>query len=150
MRKGKQNLIQHYNPALLVPQLAVILALIFFLYLLNVPRYVLLGISLYLLISGYLKIMVPKTHRKGLYYLRKGELEGAVYAFEKSYKFFSKNLWLDVYRAFALLSISRLSYREMALINIIYCYQNLNRIKDAEKVHKKLTAEFPDNFYVKK
>lgn len=149
MKKGKQNIIKQYNFSLLIPQIAIFTLLAFVLFLLNVPRYLLLSLSLYFLLSGYLKIMIPKWHRKGLFYLRKGELNGAIFAFEKSYNFFSNHLWIDVYRAFTLLSISRLSYREMALINIIYCYQNLNKMADAEKVHKKLAKEFPDNVYVK-
>ncbi len=150
MKKGKKNIIKHYNYSLLIPQLAIFVAIAFLLFLLDVPRYFLLSLSLYFLLSGYLKIVIPKWHRKGLFYLRKGELEGAVFAFEKSYNFFNKHLWIDVYRAFTLLSISRLSYREMALINIVYCYQNLNNMTDAKKVHKKLAKEFPNNVYVNK
>lgn len=148
MKKGKQNIIKHYNWFLIIPQMAIFGILALFLRFLEVPRYVLLALSLYLLLSGYLKIMIPKWHRKGLFYLRKGELEGAIFAFEKSYNFFSKNLWIDEYRAFTLFSISRLSYREMALINIIYCYQSMNKPKEAEKIRKKLASEFPNNHYV--
>lgn len=148
MKKGKRNIIKHYNWFLLFPQIAIFGLLALFLRLLEVPKYFLLALSLYLMLSGYLKIMIPKWHRKGLFYLRKGELEGAVFAFEKSYNFFAKNQWIDVYRAFTLFSISKLSYREMALINIIYCYQNMNKPKEAEKLRGKLAAEFPDNPFV--
>ena len=94
--------------------------------------------------------MIPKYHRKGLYYVRKGELEGAVYAFKKSYDFFTKYAWIDAYRSFTLFSISGYSYKEMALMNMIYCYTNLGKDKEAKQFQKQLSLEFPNNTYAKK
>lgn len=103
-----------------------------------------------MLLNGYLKIIIPKWHRKGLYYLRKGEVEGAIYAFRKSHDFFQKYSWIDNYRAITMLSISGFSYSEMALMNIIYCQTQLGRDAEAKKVQKQLAKEFPENPYSKK
>ncbi len=147
MKSGKRKIINHYNWHYLIPQLSIFIALAFILKQFNVQRYILLSLSLYFLTSGYLKVLIPKSHRKGLFYIRKGEFEGAIYAFRNSYSFFANNIWIDNYRAFTLFSISKLSYREMALMNIIYCYQKLNNEQEAQKVHKELAREFPGNPY---
>ena len=93
--------------------------------------------------------MIPKSHRKGLYYLRKGELEGAVFAFQKSYEFFTRFSWIDTYRAFTLFSTSALSYREMALMNMVYCYNQLGKKKEAQKFHSLLARDYPNNSFLK-
>jgi len=149
MMKQKRKIINQINPAYLISQLAVLLIVTYVFKLLKIPNYWLLSISIYFLLSGYLKIMIPKSHRRGLYYLRKGEFEGAIYAFSKSYKFFSKHSCIDEYRAYVMLSISRLSYREMALMNIIYAYQKLGKMTEARKVQNNLAKEFPNNPYGK-
>lgn len=143
----KHKKIRQYNWRFLIPQFSILLLIGLFFYVLKIERYWLLSLAIYFLLSGYLKIVIPRLHRKGLYYLRKGEYEGAVYAFQKSYRYFSKHRWIDEYRAFTLFSISYLSYREMALMNIIYCYQQLGKNEDAKRLHKRLSAEFPQNSY---
>lgn len=132
----------------LIPQVAVFVLFAFFLQSLGVKQYWLLSISAYLLLNGYLKIIIPASHRKGLYYIRKGELEGAIFAFRKSYDFFQKYNWLDEYRAFTLFSLSALSYKEMALMNIIYCHAQLGRDTEVKQVQQRLKSEFPNNPYV--
>ena len=149
MKNNSRN-ISKRNWYYLIPQVAVFSAIALVLKELGVPSYWLLTLSVYLLLNGYLKIVIPNSHRKGLYYVRKGELEGAIFAFEKSYSFFQKYLWLDKYRAFTLLSLSGFSYREMALMNIIFCYSNLGNEKEAKKVQMRLAKEFPENVYGKK
>lgn len=149
MKLRKQKILRYYNWYYILPQVSIFFLIALVLKEFNIPKYALLSASLYLLASGYLKIIIPSSHRKGLFYLRKGEFEGAIHAFEKSYKFFNNYLWIDTYRSFTLFSISKISYREMALMNIIYCYQNLNNEKEARRVQKLLSKEFPDNPYAK-
>ena len=126
-------------------QAAILLLIIFALFLFSVINYVVVGVAVYFLLSIYLKVLIPKWHRKGLYYVKKGALQEAILAFERSYEYFRINNWLDRYRAFVLLSTSQLSYQEMALVNIIYCYQQLGDQNMARKYIKKLREEFPDN-----
>jgi hypothetical protein len=149
MKSSIKN-ISRNNWSYLIPQITIFLAFALLLKELEVTQYWLLSASLYLLLSTYVKIIIPKWHRKGLFYLRKGELEGAIYAFETSYIFFKKYSWLDTYRAFTLLSLSWYSYREMALMNIIYCYSHLGKEKEAREVQKRLSIEFPSNVYGKR
>lgn len=128
-----------------IPQIAILFFIILMLYYLNVTHYIILGVSLYFLLSIYLKVLIPKWHRKGVFYLKKGELKGAIHAFLKSYEYFQKNSWIDQYRAFTLFSTSQLSYSEMALMNIIYCYEQLGDKRNAQKYLKILRQQFPNN-----
>ena len=128
-----------------VVQAAILSLIIFGLYIFSVTNYVVIGVALYFLLSIYLKILIPKWHRKGVFYVKKGALQEAIPAFEKSYEFFRNNQWIDRYRALMLLSTSHLTYMEMALVNIIYCYQQLGDQNMARKYIKKLEEEFPEN-----
>ncbi len=148
MKKKTRNLTRR-NWSFLIPQIAIVLLITLVFRQLEFKRYWLLSLAVYFLLSGYVKVLVPKFHRKGLYYLRKGEVEGAAYAFERSYVFFTKNEWLDKYRAFFLFSLSYYSYREMALMNAIYCHSQYNNDKKAKELQKILSKEFPSNPYRK-
>ncbi|MBN1598772.1 MAG: hypothetical protein JW894_10790 [Bacteroidales bacterium] len=132
----------------LIPQFAILLIIAFIFYLLQVPRYAIMSVAIYLLLSFYLKILIPRWHRKGIFYLKKGELEASVYAFKKSFIFFTRYQWIDKYRAFTLFSISSLSYTEMALMNIIFCYNQMGDNKKAEEHRKILKEIFPKNPYI--
>ena len=147
--KNKVKNISKKNWAFLIPQIAIFLLIALVFRELEVAQYWLLSLTIYLLLNGYLKVIIPRWHRKGLFYIREGELEGAIFVFRKSYEFFTKHIWIDKYRAFILFSISAYSYREMALMNIIYCYSNLGREKEAKEVQTQLTKEFPLNPYGK-
>jgi tetratricopeptide (TPR) repeat protein len=144
---SKTPVIRHTNIFFYIPQIAILLALIFILKLFDIPHYLLMGISLYFLLSIYLKVLIPKWHRKGVYYLKKGELKDAIMCFQRSYNYFQKNAWIDQYRAFTLFSTSQISYAEMSLMNIIYCYEQLGDKQNAKKYHKILQEKFPNNRY---
>jgi len=144
---GKIPVIRNTNYYYYIPQIAILCFILYILYSLNVSHYLILGVSLYFLLSIYLKVLIPRWHRKGIFYLKKGELQGAILAFQRSYQYFQKYSWIDQYRAFTLFSTSQLSYSEMALMNIIYCYEQLGDKKNAQKYHKILRQQFPDNKY---
>lgn len=141
----KIPVIHKTNFSAYIVQAGILLLIIFILYLFSVTKYSIVGLAAYFLLSIYVKVLIPKWHRKGLYYIKKGALQEAILSFEKSYQYFKANQWIDRYRAFVLLSTSQLSYMEMALVNIIYCYQQLGDQNMARKYMKKLKEEFPDN-----
>lgn len=141
--------IRNINYYYLIPQLAIILLLVYFFYLLEVEYYRVMGISIYFLLSIYLKVLIPKWHRKGVFLVKKGKLDLAILSFQRSYEYFKRNAWIDNYRAFTLLSSSRESYQEMALINIIYCFEQLGDTKSARKFHKLLSERFPNSRFAR-
>ena len=139
--------IRNTNYFYLIPQVAILLIIIYIFYMAGIEHYMLLGVSLYFLLSIYLKVLIPKWHRKGIYLLKKGKLDLAILSFQRSYDFFRRNAWIDQYRTFVLFSTSRYSYAEMALMNIIYCFEQLGDTKMARKYHKILQEQFPENRY---
>lgn len=139
--------IRTFNVFYLLPQAGILLLITGAMYSLSVPHAIWLSISLYFLLSIYLKVLIPKWHRKGIYLLKKGKLDLAILAFQRSYQYFRKYAWIDKYRAFTLFSTSSLTYAEMALINIIYCFEQLGDKKSARKFHAILKKEFPENRY---
>jgi len=143
----KIPVIRNTNYYYYIPQIAILFFIVYILYCLDISHYLLLGISLYFLLSIYLKVLIPRWHRKGVYYLKKGELQAAILAFQKSYQYFQKYAWIDQYRAFTLFSTSQLSYSEMALMNIIYCYEQMGDKKNAQKYLKILRNQYPENKY---
>lgn len=151
MKKFKMSkkipIIRSTNYFYFIPQIGILCFIIYILYLLDVSHYLVLGASLYFLLSIYLKVLIPKWHRKGVFYLKKGELQGSILSFQRSYQYFQKNAWIDQYRALTLFSTSHLSYSEMAIMNIIYCYEQLGDKKNALKYHKLLQQQFPNNKY---
>jgi tetratricopeptide (TPR) repeat protein len=112
---------------------------------LHTTNHILNGTLTYYALSMTLRTLVPRAHRKGINAIKAEQYQDAIVHFEKSYTFFTRFPWLDRYRALILLSSSKLSYRQMALNNIAFCYSiNGDRLKSIEYYHR-IRAEFLDN-----
>jgi tetratricopeptide (TPR) repeat protein len=92
-----------------------------------------------------LRFQVPKHHRRGVSLFKKKAFAKAIQHFRKSYDFFKRNMWIDNYRYITLLSSSRVSYTEMALLNMAYCYGQIGNGNQSLKTYKKALDEFPDS-----
>lgn len=73
------------------------------------------------------------------------KFEEAILDFEKSYTFFKKYGWIDKYRFITLLSSSKMSYREMALANIGFCYSQIGNGIKSKEYYERTLAEFPES-----
>ena len=91
-------------------------------HLINPEKAMLYGVLTYLAISLSLRNLIPRDHRNGMKKVKNENFKDAIFDFNKSYEFFDKNKWVDKYRFLTLLSSSRISYKEMALNNISFCY----------------------------
>lgn len=101
------------------------------------------GALTYYALSIVLRTLVPRNHRKGINEIKNERYDDAISSFEKSYAFFNKFPWLDKYRLLLLLSSSKMSYKQMALNNIAFCYSiKGDRLKSIEYYHRIMT-EFP-------
>jgi tetratricopeptide (TPR) repeat protein len=107
-------------------------------------NYVFAGAIIYLAISFLLRFGVPFHHRKGIALFKKDSFIEAIPFFEKSYAFFNRNKWIDKYRYITLLSSSRASYTEMALLNIAFCYGQSGDGKKSKEYYEKTLSEFPN------
>ncbi|MBC7809998.1 MAG: tetratricopeptide repeat protein [Burkholderiales bacterium] len=134
---------------LVIPQSVVLGLLILLSVLLFWKQYrfnsVALGALIYLTYSYGSRWLLLKDHRQGMVLTGQRNYEAAIEAFKKSYDFFSKNVWIDRYRSLTMMTPASQSYREMALINIAYCYVQLNNYEQAKAYYQRTLREFPDS-----
>ena len=103
------------------------------------------GAAAYLVYSIGSRFLIPRAHRRGMRLFRRQQYEQAISAFHESYDFFTRNVWLDRYRAAIMLSPSAMTYREMALCNIAFCYSQIGEGGKAKDYYRRALAEFPNN-----
>lgn len=144
MASGKPVVRQIAWISLLV-QLLLLLASVILVYLLigSVSAAIDITMFFYLFASIALRQLVPRAHRRGMGAFRKGQYALAAEEFEKSYTFFTRHPWIDRYRFVTLLSSSRISYREMALVNAAFCYTQIGEGGTAKRYYEKALAQFP-------
>ncbi|MBN2794676.1 MAG: hypothetical protein JXR88_04670 [Clostridia bacterium] len=107
--------------------------------------YMMIAFGIYAFGTITLKKIVPKDLRKGMELVKAGQLRDAVTAFKSSYDFFTQKAWIDKYRVITMLSVSPMSYREMSLINIGFCYSQLEEVEKSRKIYEKILKEYPQN-----
>lgn len=129
----------------LIPQMMVIALLMFLWYLIKPEIAMIAGAVTYLALSFTLRNTLTKQHRMGMRSVLKGQFQEAIPYFQKSYDFFTNNEWLDKYRYLTILSSSKISFKEMALVNIAYCYGQMGDGTRCRAFYEKALIEFPDS-----
>ena len=137
--------IRQINWIALAFQLCIFVALVFLFQALNVGAPSLSAIAAYLVLVYFLRFFLAKDHRYGMMFLKREDFESAILHFGNSYEYFQEKPWLDRFRAVFLLSSSRISYKEMALVNIAYCYSQLGNGAQAKTYYQQALREFPDS-----
>ncbi len=142
---SKQPIIKQISWLSVIPQLLLMSVIFGIMHLAGSQSPILHGALIYLAISIFLRRLLPSAHRRGISLFKRQEFAAAIPEFEKSYAFFTRHKWVDDWRYLTLLSSSRICYREMALLNIAYCYgQNRNGAKSKEYYQRTL-KEFPES-----
>jgi tetratricopeptide (TPR) repeat protein len=129
----------------LIPQFLFMGIIIFVYHLLEFGDPFLFGALTYLIISFGLRNLVAKDHRQGMKLVKQQQFENAIPLFEKSVAYFNKNNWVDKYRFLTLLSSSRMTYKEMGLCNIAFCYSQTSNGQKAKEYYEQTLKEFPEN-----
>lgn len=129
----------------MVPHFLIMGAIILIWYLVIPEKAIMYGALTYLLISFSLRSFIPRHHRKGMSHVRNQNFEDAISEFQSSYLYFSKNNWIDKYRFVTVLNSNKMSYKEMALNNIAFCYGQIGDGENARKFYQKTLDEFPDS-----
>lgn len=131
----------------IIPQFLVLglLILIALLFITDSSLAIMAGAFIYLLLSITLRQVIAKDHNRGMRYIKAGNFRSAIPCYEASYQFFSKNGWLDKYRYLTLLSSSKISYKEMALCNIAFCYVQLGDLEKGREYYTHALNEFPNS-----
>ncbi len=129
----------------LIPQLILMVFLMYIYRLLEFDEPFLLGALTYLILSVGLRTLVAKDHRQGMKFVKRQQFEHAIPLFEKSVVFFTKNNWIDKFRFLTLLSSSKMTYKEMGLCNIAFCYSQTSNGQKAKEYYEQVRKEFPEN-----
>lgn len=132
-----------------LPHFVVVVCSILFWKWMGFESYLFLGPLTYLTISQLVSRGVPSDHRKGMQNVRAEAFEEAIPYFESSHAYFSKNTWIDDYRFITMLSHSKMSYREMALVNIAFCHTQIGRTQEAKEMYEDILVAYPDNTIAK-
>ncbi|HTL07991.1 MAG TPA: tetratricopeptide repeat protein [Chitinophagaceae bacterium] len=96
-----------------------------------------------------LRRTVGSSHRKGSRLARQQQYTAAIPFFLRSLTYFNRHRWVDNYRFVTLLSVSNISYREMALYNLGYCYAQVGDKEKALIYLQQTLALNPDNKFAK-
>jgi len=131
--------------ASVIPQILLIGIFIYIFYLLNIGDPFIFGALTYLILSFGLKYIFTSAHRKGINLVKQQKFADAIHYFEKSADFFFKNSWIDKYRFLTLLSPSKMSYREMGLCNIAFCYSQIGNGLKAIEFYQQTLKDYPEN-----
>jgi len=142
---GKAPLLKQIAWISAVPHLTVGALLVLLAYWLGLKNPILFGAAAYLTISVTLRRLIPRHHRRGIRLLKENKFDKARAEFEKSYEFFTRNAWVDDSRYLVLLSSTKICYREMALLNIAYCYGQAGDGKRSKDSYEQTLEEFPES-----
>jgi len=103
------------------------------------------GAGAYLMYSIGSRWLIAKRHRVGMNLVKQHRFEEAIPEFQESLKFFDRNSWIDRFRSVVLMSPSAPGYREMALVNIAFCYGQINQGIQARRYYEECLERFPDS-----
>ena len=120
----------------LFPQLLVMGIIMFIWYQFNKSDFFIYGAITYLIMSQLLRRTIAKEHRKGMVKVKIEDFENAIPHFERSYEYFKRNEWVDKYRFLTLLSSGKMTYKEMALNNIAFCYGQIGKGKISKEYYE--------------
>lgn len=128
-----------------IPQVMVMGLLVLIWYSLQVEDFVWWGVISYLILSYSLRRLIASEHRQGMMLVKQEKYREAIPHFENSYSFFKQHAWLDKYRYLTLLTSSKISYREMALVNAAFCHGQLGEGQESKGYYERVLQEFPEN-----
>ena len=114
----------------------------------TLPVFIGLGIFFALFLGHVFlsRLFITRNFHKAFKMLRRGENhKTAIPLFEQSFTFFQTHQWVDDARAITLLSPAAMSYREMCLVNIAYCYSHLGDKDKAKHYYEKTIELFPNS-----
>jgi hypothetical protein len=129
----------------MVVQISLLLIFSLAFYQIDNRNYLLYSAGCFVLIFFFVRYILPRDHRKGISLYKRHKFKEAIPFFRNSYDFFKKHQWIDKYRFLVLLSSSKISYTEMALLNKAFCLSQSDQKNEAIAEYKKVLIEFPDS-----
>ncbi|MFT4093590.1 MAG: tetratricopeptide repeat protein [Niabella sp.] len=129
----------------IIPQLAVLGIIIYAYHLTGWGDPFLLGLLTFYVLSLLLRNLVAKNQRLGMRLVKQQKFTEAIPFFEKNVSYFSNNNRVDKYRFLTLLSSSKMTYKEMGLCNIAFCYSQTGDGLKAKEYYERVLKAFPEN-----
>ncbi|MGH7137545.1 MAG: tetratricopeptide repeat protein, partial [Pirellulales bacterium] len=108
-------------------------------------RGVTVGAAVYLAYSIRSRIVIPRYHRRGIALVKQQQFADAIPLFRQSLEFFDRHAWIDRFRCVVLMSPSAVTYREMALANIGFCYSQIGDGDNARHYYAECLRRFPES-----
>jgi len=133
----------------IIPHLLVMGTIMLIWYQFNKTDFILLGAATYLITSQLLRRNIAKEHRMGMALIKHEQFEESITHFQNSYNFFKKHEWIDQYRYLTLLSSGKMTYKEMALVNIAFCYGQLGKGNLSKEYYERTLKEYPNSIMAK-
>lgn len=103
------------------------------------------GCLIYIAIARLTRATVARHHTTGMRHVKAGDFAEAIPHFERSLDYFTRYGWIDRWRFLLLGASSRASYREMALVNIAFCYAQAGDGPTARRYYERAVAEYPES-----
>ena len=107
---------------------------------------IMIGVIIHVVYQAIIKILIERPVTGGIKLIQKRKFEEAISLFEKAYQFYSQNKWIDQGRYFLLIS-SNVSFREMTLVNIAFCYSQIGNGLKSKEYYQRILAEFPESAF---
>ena len=142
---SKQPIVKQFAWLSFIPQLLILSIFIVLASLTGTQTPAIMGTLAYVGTLVVLRRTIAQHHRNGISHLKTGKFGPALEMFKQAYEFFNRYRWVDDWRYITLLSSSRISYREMALLNMAYCYGQLGEGARSREYYQKTLTEFPDS-----
>ncbi len=128
-----------------LPQFCALLIAIAIAYLLGGREVAPWGALVYLAYSIGSRQLIPWAHRAGVRLTQRQKFAEAIPKFQESFDFFERHPWVDRFRSVVLMSPSAMSYREMAMANIAFCYGQLGDGQQSRAYYQKCLERFPES-----
>jgi len=104
-----------------------------------------LGTAAYLLYSFGSRLLLARHHSAGISLSQQGRYPDAISRYQRSLEFFDRYPWIDRYRSLVMMAPSALSYREMALINMGACSNQIGDYEQARAYYAECLTRYPGN-----
>ena len=140
---SKVPIVRQINWAATIPSIGIVILLLVIFSTVNKRFAPLLSVLVFFSLTLLLRAVFTKFHMRGMKKVKQKNFADAVQDFKDSKDYFEKNPNIDTYRSLFILSMSRISYLEMAHLNIAFCYGQSGEGKKSEEWYRKTLDKFP-------
>ncbi|MCE9557078.1 MAG: hypothetical protein K8T91_27335 [Planctomycetes bacterium] len=113
--------------------------------LIDPTRGALFGLAIFYLWFLCVSRLIARHHHAAVRLAKKKQFEQAIEEYRQSLAFFERNTWIDRFRFVVMFSLSSISYREMDLLGVAFCYGQIGDGTRSLATYRQCLEEFPDS-----